>query len=318
AYRFVSGARSSLYDHGLRAERQPPVPALSVGNLSVGGTGKTPVAAWMAARLRSAGGSPAIVMRGYGDDEPLVHARLNPDIPVHIAPDRLAGTADAVAGGADCVVLDDAFQHRRVARVVDAVLVSAEQWSGHVRLLPAGPWREPVGALARATLVLVTRKSADLSRAIAVAEALAAHTAAPIAVVSLILGALVGEEGSMPLESIRGRKLLAVAGIGDPTSFRRQLEAAGATVRTAFFGDHHRYSPADVAMMASTARADELTVCTLKDYVKLARHWPRVSPFLWYVSQRVAPESGESAITSALDSVLRARHSDLYRPASPV
>lgn len=318
AYRFVSGARSSLYDHGLRAERQPPVPALSVGNLSVGGTGKTPVAAWMAARLRSAGGSPAIVMRGYGDDEPLVHARLNPDIPVHIAPDRLAGTADAVAGGADCVVLDDAFQHRRVARVVDAVLVSAEQWSGQVRLLPAGPWREPVGALARATLVLVTRKSADLSRAIAVAEALAAHTAAPIAVVSLILGALLGEEGSMPLESIRGRKLLAVAGIGDPTSFRRQLEAAGATVRTAFFGDHHRYSPADVAMMASTARADELTVCTLKDYVKLERHWPRASPFLWYVSQRVAPESGESAITSALDSVLRARHSDLYRPASPV
>ena len=122
----------------------------------------------------------------------------------------------------------------------------------------------------------------------------------------------------MPLESIRGRKVLAVAGIGDPTAFQRQLEAAGATVRTAFFGDHHSYSEADVAAMASTAGADELIVCTLKDYVKLARHWPRVSPSLWYVSQRVAPESGESAITSALDSVLRARHSDLYRPASPV
>jgi tetraacyldisaccharide 4'-kinase len=318
AYRVVSGARSSLYDIGLRAERQPPIPALSVGNLSVGGTGKTPVAAWMAARLLGAGASPAIVMRGYGDDEPLVHARLNPDIPVHTAPDRLAGTVEAAAEGADCVVLDDAFQHRRVARVVDAVLVSAEQWSGHVRLLPAGPWREPAGALARATLVLVTRKSVDRSRAIAVAEALSRHTAARVAVVSLALGPLMSDEGTMPLESIRGRKLLAVAGIGDPTAFRRQLEAAGATLRTAFFGDHHRYSRADVAAMASTARADELIVCTLKDYVKLARHWPRASPSLWYVSQRVAPESGESAITSALDSVLRARHSDLYRPASPV
>lgn len=318
AYRVVSGARSTLYDRGLRAERQPPIPALSVGNLSVGGTGKTPVAAWMARRLLGAGASPAIVMRGYGDDEPLVHLRLNPDIPVHIAPDRLAGTVAAAAEGADCVVLDDAFQHRRVARVVDAVLVSAEQWSDHVRLLPAGPWREPAGALARATLVLVTRKSADRSRALAVAQALSSHTAARVAVVSLALGHLMGEEGTMPLESIRGRKLLAVAGIGDPTAFRRQLEAAGATVRTAFFGDHHRYSQADVAAMASTVRADELIVCTLKDYVKLARNWPRVSPSLWYVSQRVAPESAENAITSALDSVLRARHSDLYRPASPV
>ncbi len=318
AYRVVSGARSSLYDRGLRAERLPPVPALSVGNLSVGGTGKTPVAAWMAARLLGAGASPAIVMRGYGDDEPLVHARLNPDIPVHTSPDRLAGTVAAAAEGADCVVLDDAFQHRRVARVVDAVLVSAEQWSGDVRLLPAGPWREPAGALSRATLVLVTRKSVDRSRAFAVAGALSRHTSASVAVVSLELGPLIGEEGTMPLESIRGRKLLAVAGIGDPTAFRRQLEGGGATVHTAFFGDHHRYSQADIAAVASSSRADELVVCTLKDYVKLARHWPRASPPLWYVSQRVAPESGESAITSALDSVLRARNSDLYRPASPV
>lgn len=307
AYRFVSGARSTLYDRGLRAARQPPIPALSVGNLSVGGTGKTPVSAWMAARLRSAGGTPAIVMRGYGDDEPLVHARLNPDIPVYSAPDRLAGAALAAAGGADCVVLDDAFQHRRVARVVDAVLVSAEQWSGHVRLLPAGPWREPLDALARATLVLVTRKSVDGSTANAVAAALAAYTPSRIAIVSLALGPLMGEKGTMTLDSIHGRRVLAIAGIGDPAAFRRQLEAVGATVRTAFFGDHHRYTPADVAAVASMARADELVVCTLKDYVKLAPHWPRVPPSLWYVSQRVAPESGESAITFALDSVLRAR-----------
>lgn len=307
AFRGGVAVRGAMYDRGLLRARQPAVPALSVGNLSVGGTGKTPVAAWLAARLLASGARPAIVMRGYGGDEALVHAMLNPEIPVVTAPDRLEGALRAARQSADCVVLDDAFQHRRVARVVDAVLVSADSWNGRVRLLPAGPWREPLRALSRATLLIVTRKRADLASARALAEGLSARCSVPSAVVALRLGPLRSNGRTASLEALDGRSVRAVAAIGDPRSFQRQLERAGAVVRPAFFADHHRFSPKDVRRLATELRPDEWPVCTLKDYVKLAPLWPRQATSLWYVSQRVAPEAGEVDITAALDSVLRAR-----------
>ena len=310
AYRLGAGGRALLYDRGILRVRTPGVPVLSVGNLSIGGTGKTPVAAWLAARLLAAGAHPAIVMRGYGGDEPLVHRRLNPEVPVLTSPDRVVGARRAAAEGADCVVLDDAFQHRRIARTVDLVLVSADRWaSGRFRMLPAGPWREPLGALRRSSLVLVTRKGVGPSRARSVAAELADHVSVPIAVVALELGDLrgKGEADRLPISSLDGRRLLAIAAVGDPGSFTRQLTQAGATVRMASFGDHHRFSASEVRALASGLAPDELPVCTLKDYVKLAEMWPRAASALWYVSQRVAPESGQSAIDEALEMVLRAR-----------
>jgi tetraacyldisaccharide 4'-kinase len=307
-YRVGVAARAALYDHGLLATREPAVPALSVGNLSVGGTGKTPIAAWLARRLREAGASPAIVMRGYGDDEPLVHRTLNPDVPVITSPDRLAGAQRAAENGADCIVLDDAFQHRRIARRADIVLVSADRWDGRTRLLPAGPWREPLSGLRRSSLVLVTRKSVGPSVAQSVAQELVRHTAAPAAIVALGLGPLHMHSGAeSPLGALEGRRVLAVAALGDPSAFGRQLEDAGAIVRTAFYPDHHRCSLEDARALSAGLEQDEWAVCTLKDHVKLAPLWPRATSSLWYVSQRVVPEFGESAIDEALDSVLRAR-----------
>ena len=308
-YRMGVRARSELYDRGVLRVRTPPVPALSIGNLSIGGTGKTPVAAWLAGRLRSAGARPAIVMRGYGEDEPLVHERLNPDVPVITAPDRLEGARRAAAGGADCIVLDDAFQHRKIARTQDVVLVSADRWDGRTRLLPAGPWREPLRALRRSTLVLVTRKGVPLSVARSVAEVVAGHTESLVAVAELALEGLRTDasSGAAPLAELDGTRVLAIAAVGDPLPFRRQLEALGAIVRTAFFPDHHRFSMNDARRLASGATRGERAICTLKDYVKLAPLWPRAVSSLWYVSQRVVPEFGEAAIDHALDSVLRAR-----------
>jgi tetraacyldisaccharide 4'-kinase len=99
-------------------------------------------------------------LRGYGDDEPLVHRSLNRSIPVIVGADRLAAVERAAIDGADVAVLDDGFQHRGIARDVDIVLVSADQWAGgDARLLPAGPWREPLHAIRRATLVVVTCKA---------------------------------------------------------------------------------------------------------------------------------------------------------------
>jgi tetraacyldisaccharide 4'-kinase len=308
-YRIGVRVRSELYDRGVLRIRTPPVPALSVGNLSIGGTGKTPVAAWLAGRLRAAGARPAIVMRGYGEDEPLVHARLNPDVPVVTAPDRLDGARRAVAGGADCIVLDDAFQHRKIGRTEDVVLVSADRWDGRAHLLPAGPWREPLRALRRSTLVLVTRKGVPLSIARSVAQLVAAHTQSPVALAELALDGLRTDASSAPahLAELEGERVLAIAAVGDPLPFRRQLEAFGANVRTAFFPDHHRFTRANARLLASMVTPGERAICTLKDYVKLAPLWPRAASSLWYVSQRVVPEFGEAAIDHALDSVLRAR-----------
>src|SRR6185312_3859607 len=157
----IVGARDILYDAGWLPALETPIPAVSVGNLTVGGTGKTPISAWLAQGLAARGARPAIVLRGVGGDEPLVHRALNPTIPVVVGADRVAAVREAAAAGADIAVLDDAFQHRRVQRAADLVLISADRWTDDVRLLPAGPWREPLRAIRRATLVIVTRKAAD-------------------------------------------------------------------------------------------------------------------------------------------------------------
>src|SRR5436309_1283897 len=125
-YSSIVRVRGALFDRDVLHAHRSAVPVLSIGNLSVGGTGKTPLAAWAAARLRAAGARPAVLLRGYGGDEPLVHAVLNPEVPVIVDPDRVAAARKALDAGADCAILDDGFQHRRLARIADWVLVSAE------------------------------------------------------------------------------------------------------------------------------------------------------------------------------------------------
>ena len=135
--------RNALYDRRLIRAHATRIPALSVGNITVGGTGKTPIASWLATQLQARGAHPAVVLRGYGDDEPLVHERLAPDIPVRVNANRLEAVARAADEGADVAVLDDGFQHRRVRRAADLVLVSADApeagaaASGE-RMLPTG------------------------------------------------------------------------------------------------------------------------------------------------------------------------------------
>ena len=310
-YRGVVAARGALYDLGLLPARKTALPALSVGNLSVGGTGKTPVSAYIAARLRERGGQPAIVLRGYGGDEPLVHATLNPSVPVVVSADRVAGVAKARVLGADVAVLDDAFQHRRADRWGDVVLVSADSWNGRHRLLPAGPFREPVQALRRAELTIVTRKAATLDEARAVIAALRALVPRlPTAVVWLSPGQLRDARGpeSMPVSAIAGRHLHVIAAIGDPAAFIEQLQLAGAAaVTSSIFPDHYDFKPSDATRLALETGGAELVLCTLKDAVKLAPHWPAEAPRLWYVSQIVNVEEGSELLDALLDGLLKAR-----------
>lgn len=317
AYEVVTAARNAWYAAPGRA-LPTAVPALSVGNLSVGGTGKTPMAAWCAAELHRRGAQPAIVLRGYGDDEPAVHRVLNPQVPVIATPDRVLGASRARAAGADLVVLDDAFQHRRAARVVDLVLLSADRWRPDASVLPAGPWRESPGGLRRATVLCVTRKAVSRDAAEAV-RAWAARVApgVPSAVAHLVPDALVradAAEDTRALASIAGEDVLAVAGVGDPRAFAAQLQAAGARVTLRAFADHHPYDDGDVAALVQAA-GTRMVLTTLKDAVKLSPRWPRTAPPLRYVSQRVVVEDGGAALDGALAAVLAARAQSPVVPA---
>jgi tetraacyldisaccharide 4'-kinase len=307
----IVGARDILYDAGWLPAHETPIPAVSVGNLTVGGTGKTPVAAWIARGLSARGAHPAIVLRGYGGDESLVHERLNPTIPVVENADRVAGVGEARRRGADVAVLDDAFQHRRVQRLADLVLVSADRWTNDVSLLPAGPWREPLRAIRRATLVIVTRKSADDRTVELVHEKLSqVAPAIPRVSVRFDLGELMDAMGTrdpIPLDAIAGANVHAVLAIADPRAFVQQLEQRGARVRATILPDHHAFSPREIERIASTMRDDDTVLCTLKDAVKLAPHWPRLAPPLWYVSQHVMVERGVGGIERVLDDLVRAR-----------
>ena len=292
-YAAVVAARNAAYDNGWLRSHELALPAISVGNLSVGGTGKTPVSAFIAARLEERGFKPAIVMRGYGRDEALVHARLNPGVPVVIVADRVRGAAEARAMGRNVAVLDDAFQHRRAKRDVDVVLLAADL---------AGPVR-PFTSLARASLIVVTRKSASPVRArelLAHARRFAPNTGG--AIVHLAADRLVAWLSGelLDLATLRGKTVLATAAIGDPRAFAAQLTEAGARVEIAAERDHHAYSAADAVGLARRAAAADIVVCTLKDAVKLGPVWPREAPPLWYLSQRVVVESGAAELDRIL------------------
>lgn len=297
----------------------PPIPVVSIGNLTVGGTGKTPVASWFARELASRGARPALVLRGYGDDEWRVHQLLTPSIPVQVGADRLLSLNAAHAAGCDCAVLDDAFQHRRVARVADVVLVSADRWSGDVRLLPAGPYREPLRALARATAVIVTAKAATDERINALVAVLKRHAPGdavrdamvvmrlqPDAIVPV--GDLAQRSVAQPLASLAGERIALVSAIADGDAFERQMRALGAEIAVHHrFPDHHDFTERDVTRVSSALHDAVRVVCTLKDAVKLGDLWPRAAPPLWYVSQTVVVERGAEVLAQQCDRVLVAR-----------
>ena len=309
-YGAAIGARAWRFDHTANAMTASALPALSLGNITVGGTGKTPVAAWAAAALEARGAHPAVLMRSYGDDEPLVHARLNPTVPVVVDADRVRGAIRAREGGADCVILDDGFQHRHIARVSDWVLVSAERWRNDLRMLPAGPLREPVSALSRADVLLVTRKSAPLPAADVIAQRLREQLPTlGIAVCHLAFDAVVNArtQERQAVSWLSGRRIVAAAAVGDSAAFFAQLEACGARLDARPYRDHYAFTPADAAVLVAAADRRDGLVCTLKDAVKLAPLWPANAAPLWYVSQIAVIERGAAVLDRALVTVLAAR-----------
>jgi tetraacyldisaccharide 4'-kinase len=229
---------------------------------------------------------------------------MNPGVTVITGADRVAGIRQAMAAGADVVVMDDAYQHRRAGRDLDIVLVSAEHWTGDARLLPAGPFREPIRNLRRADIIVVTRKSASEREARDVAKSIVEldDDRREIVVAALEPTELVAVKSDerKSIESLAGASVLAIAGIGDPESFYSQLTQLGATVTKRSFQDHHDYTADDVVQLVADGVGHKYAVTTQKDAVKLARVWPANGPVLWYLSQAVRLTEEGPLVAAAL------------------
>jgi tetraacyldisaccharide 4'-kinase len=297
----ITAARNGAYVGGLRRVERATIPVISVGNVGVGGAGKTPVAAWLAARLLAWGRRPAIVLRGYAEDEVELHRELNPEVAVVVGKRRAAAVAEAAAKGCDVAVVDDGFQHRALARDLDLVLVSADAWTERRRLLPRGPWRERVTALRRARMVLVTRKAVSRGRAEEVAGELERAVPESTVVVCRIgpsrLAPLHGG-AALPVESLSGREALAVASLADPEPFRHNLQAAGVRTELLAYPDHHDFDRADADRILREGGGRALLM-THKDAVKLRSLIPAGTEAL-VLEQDVWMERGGDLLDEAL------------------
>jgi len=309
-YRTIMSARAGAYSRGWLRQRPLPLPAIAVGNLAVGGAGKTPLAAWIAAFFASRGVKPGVLLRGYRGDEQAVHQRLVPGAVVVPNPDRLAGAEQARAQGARVLVLDDAYQRLNVARDVNVAVVSTESSPPrHVAWpLPAGPWREDWSALGRADVIVVTRRRAAVAESRVLAGRLAARwPSAVVAGVHLALDALAGLKSGRRVElaALAKRRVIVAAGIADPVSFAAQVRAFGASVQLTAYQDHHAYPPGDVARLARAAKDADYVVVTEKDAVKLRSRWPADAPEPLVAQLAVRWEFNGDGVVRVLEGVLK-------------
>lgn len=301
----------SLRTHAFRQGWLPatslPLPSVAVGNLTVGGSGKTPIAVWIAQYYADKGLTPGVLLRGYGGgDETLVHKHSVPAARVVANPDRAVGADEALAGGAQVVVLDDAYQRLDVRRDLNILVVSAETTRAVRWPLPAGPWREGLKALNRADAVIVTRKRASQEAARRLAGELQGGFKGPLAIVHLGLRKLEGlvSRQRYPASTLAGKRVVAASAIADPEAFVAQTKATGAAVQVATWKDHHAYRDEDVAWLAHAARRADHVVITEKDAVKLRDRWPANTPEPLVAMLDMEWEAGEDLLTEALDAVV--------------
>ncbi len=315
-YGWAARLRNQLYDQGWKEVRRAAVPVVSVGNLTLGGTGKTPCVEYLADFYRRAGRRVAILSRGYGghggpNDEALVLAENLPGVPHLQGRDRAALAERAVAEhGCDLLLLDDGFQHRRLARDLDIVLIDGTQPWGHGYLFPRGLLREPRAGLGRAGVVALTRCDQAGPEQRARVRRTVARVAPDVPVVETVhrpVGLVNHERVTRPVGDLAGRSVAAFCGVGNPAAFRATLQALGFDV-VAFraFPDHHDYPAADVAELDEWARrlpSGCACITTQKDLVKLRR--PDLGGReLWALRIRLHVESGQEALDRELRRVL--------------
>jgi tetraacyldisaccharide 4'-kinase len=315
-YGLAVAVRNGLYERGWKISRHANVPVVSVGNLTLGGTGKTPCVEYVARFFRDRQIRVAVLSRGYGaaggrNDEALVLEENLPDVPHLQGVDRVSLAAIAVEElESELLVLDDGFQHRRLARDLDIVLLDATNPWGHGHVFPRGELREGKRNLRRAGVVVLTRcdqvATANLDALRAEVGRMAPGV--PVACTRHAAVGLVDSDGNTAsFEQIQGQSVAAFCGIGNPEAFRRTLLDLGANV-VAFrsYADHHAYQRQDVDDLGEwmTQHAPlGVAVTTQKDLVKL-----RISQLggrpLWALAIRLQVDTGREELDRKLEAVL--------------
>jgi len=296
-YRFAVVVRNYLYDNGILPSKKLGCPVISIGNLTAGGTGKTPLAILLGGMLKERGFRPAILSRGYGrkdgkiigvvsdgsrilmdyqeaGDEPILMALLLPRIPIVVGASRyLTGEMAIQELGANILILDDGFQHRNLYRDIDIVLLENERPSGNNRLLPAGPLREPLESLRRADIIVLTGNNSDgastFPKDLQVVLEDSGHCFhsfhKPQAIIDV-------SGNARELDFLQGKRIFAFCGIANPLSFRRTIEKLGASLAALeAFPDHHCYDASELALIAAQAKIlkVDIILTTEKDGARL-------------------------------------------------
>jgi len=337
-YRFGVVLRNGLYDQQICTSVRLPCKVISVGNVTVGGTGKTPMVILLARTLKEHGYHPAVLSRGYGSkgtapvnivsdgmslllspleggDEPVLIAKRAPGVPVLTGPDRyLSGKTAMARLGADVLILDDGFQHRRLFRDINIVLLDINRPWGNGYLLPRGPLREsPVKALQRADILIRTGRlpNGHLDKTAGRQGGTAASSQELRCDLPAFRGihqpcALISwDQGVMDLCDLAGKRICAFAGIGVPEQFRRTLESLGAEIGEFLtYPDHHRYTSSDLDFIERSAQKAqaEIIVTTEKDEMKvMPLGKPGMPCFSLRIEMRIEPgESFEQLILKRL------------------
>jgi tetraacyldisaccharide 4'-kinase len=325
-YALIVGVRNLLYDFGILKQTRRPVPVISVGNITTGGTGKTPTVIMLVKELKRLGRNPAVLTRGYGalkgekSDEVLVIEHECPGVPIVVNPDRVAGGKYAIeVHKADILVLDDGFQHRRLARDLNIVLIDATEPMGIPGVIPRGTWREPPFNLKRANMIMLTRCEQVSDQLADLAAGLLTQWVSPRAIFqqrTAVAGLIDGNENPVALVA-GGRRVIAFAGVGNPNGFLHTVRSLGMHVSSAlWFDDHHHYDPKTdfrPLLKVSAERRIEAWITTLKDWVKLrGQAIPNAAPGkpappIWHVriEARLRPHEQE---------ILKARLATLNAP----
>jgi tetraacyldisaccharide 4'-kinase len=306
--------RTRLYANGWLNQKRLKAAVISIGNLSVGGTGKTPLVIWLAEKLLEQGQRIAILTRGYrgtagsSDEVELMRSRLQNRVIFGVGKNRFAeGRRIESHQAIDIFLLDDGFQHLQLARDLDIVLMDASRPVGGQPLLPAGPMREPISAVTRADVIVFTRTE----NAPGAKEAIQRFWKLPIfAASTLLLGfRCLGTEG--PLQTITdlgSGPFFAFCGIGNPGAFVRDLQRWGvAPAGHMFFADHHRYTLEDVRATEQAARrvGAKVLLTTEKDFYNLTGvTLPTLPVYVAAIDLRI---DGETAFLSAIGHLLQAR-----------
>jgi tetraacyldisaccharide 4'-kinase len=306
-YGGVMALRAAAYRRGLWQRRHPGIPVVVVGNLTVGGTGKTPFTLWLANELQARGVRPGILSRGYGasgsgrgpravaddsdprevGDEPTL-LRAATGLPVVVSPERPAGAAMLKAAGVELILCDDGLQHLALARDAEIAILDGSRGLGNGRLLPAGPLREPAARLAACDFVVVNGPAAPSTAAL-----LAARAGRGVFSMRLVPGLarrLTGDRDERALESFRGAPVHAVAAIGNPARFHETLRAAGLRLIEHDFPDHHPFDPQDLRF-----DDDHPILMTAKDAVK-CRAFADSRMWELPVAARLDPDAGRAIV----------------------